>query len=29
MTDGYVAGADFTNFAPEPFLGRVRHFLTN
>jgi UDP-N-acetylglucosamine transferase subunit ALG13 len=29
MTDGYVAGADFTNFAPDPFVRRVRHFLTN
>jgi UDP-N-acetylglucosamine transferase subunit ALG13 len=29
MTDGDVASPDFTNFASEPFLGRVRHFLTN
>jgi UDP-N-acetylglucosamine transferase subunit ALG13 len=29
MTCGRVAGAHFTNFAPEPFLRRVRHFLIN
>lgn len=28
MTGARVAGADFTNFAPEPFLRQVRHFLT-
>jgi UDP-N-acetylglucosamine transferase subunit ALG13 len=29
MTAGGVAGADFTNFAPEPFLRQVRQFLIN
>jgi UDP-N-acetylglucosamine transferase subunit ALG13 len=29
ITGGHVADADFTNFAPEPFLRRVRHFLVN
>jgi UDP-N-acetylglucosamine transferase subunit ALG13 len=29
MTGEHVAGADFTKFAPEPFLRRVRHFLVN
>jgi len=29
MTSGHVAGADFTKFAPEPFLRRVRDFLVN
>ncbi|MBH5398281.1 glucuronosyltransferase [Bradyrhizobium sp. CNPSo 4010] len=29
MTGGGIAGADFTNFAPEPFLRRVRDFLVN
>jgi UDP-N-acetylglucosamine transferase subunit ALG13 len=27
MTEGCLAGADFTDFAPEPFLRRVRRFL--
>jgi UDP-N-acetylglucosamine transferase subunit ALG13 len=29
MTGGRVAAADFTNFAPEPFLKRVRDFLVS
>jgi UDP-N-acetylglucosamine transferase subunit ALG13 len=29
MAGGHLAGAGFTNFAPEPFLNRVRHFLVN
>lgn len=29
IAGGSVAGADFMNFAPEPFLRHVRHFLVN
>ncbi|SDG37683.1 UDP-N-acetylglucosamine transferase subunit ALG13 [Bradyrhizobium sp. Rc2d] len=29
MAGGHVADADFANFAPEPFLMRVRQFLVN
>jgi UDP-N-acetylglucosamine transferase subunit ALG13 len=29
MADAHVASADFANFAPEPFLRRVRHFLVS
>jgi UDP-N-acetylglucosamine transferase subunit ALG13 len=29
MAGGRVADANFTNFAPEPFLKQVRHFLVN
>ena len=29
MTGGSVAGAEFTSFAPEPFVRRVREFLVD
>jgi UDP-N-acetylglucosamine transferase subunit ALG13 len=29
MTGGSIAGAEFTSFAPEPFLTRVRQFLVD